>query len=117
MVLKAQLYDASASEALDAIGEFVLLNDFSARDVQRGEMGSGLSPQKSKHFISSMSATAVTADELLPRIAKLSGSVIIHDRPVSTVSTRGLQRSFGRCSLMRCGMSSCCPARSSPWGR
>ncbi len=94
-VLKAPLYDASAGKALDAIGGFVLLNDFSARDVQRDEMGSGLGPQKSKHFISSMSATAVTADEALPRIESLSGSVIINDRPVSTVNTRGLQWGFG----------------------
>ena len=94
-VLKAPLYDASVGEALDAIGGFVLLNDFSARDVQRDEMASGLGPQKSKHFISSMSATAVTADEVLPRIAKLSGSVIINDRPVSTVNTSGLQWGLG----------------------
>lgn len=94
-VLKAPLYNASASEALDAIGGFVLLNDFSARNVQRDEMGSGLGPQKSKHFISSMSATAVTADEVLPRIEKLSGSVIINDRPVSTVNTRGFQWGIG----------------------
>ena len=94
-VLKAPLYDASAGEALDAIGGFVLLNDFSARDVQRDEMGSGLGPQKSKHFISSMSATAVTADEVLPRVEKLSGSVTINDRLVSTVNTRGLQWSLG----------------------
>ena len=90
-VLKAPLYNASAGEALAAIGAFVLLNDFSARDVQRAEMGSGLGPQKAKHFISSMSPTAVTADEILPRIGELTGSVIINGRTVSTVSTRGLQ--------------------------
>lgn len=94
-VLKAPLYDASAGEALDAIGGFVLLNDFSARDVQRDEMASGLGPQKSKHFISSMSATAVTADEVLPRIEGLSGSVTINGLPVSTVTTRGLQWDLG----------------------
>lgn len=44
-VLKAPLYDASVGEALDAIGGFVVLNDLSARDVQRDEMGSGLGPQ------------------------------------------------------------------------
>ena len=94
-VLKAPLYNASPSDALEAIGGFVLLNDFSARDLQREEMGSGLGPQKCKHFISSMSATAVTADEVLPRYDQLTGSVIINGRTVSTVSTRGLQWSFG----------------------
>jgi len=95
-VLKAPLYNASAGEALDAIGAFVLLNDFSARDVQRAEMGSGLGPQKAKHFISSMSPTAVTADEILPRLDQLTGSVIINGRTVSTVSTRGLQWNPGQ---------------------
>ncbi len=94
-VLKAPLYNATAAEALDAVGAFVLLNDFSARDVQRAEMSSGLGPQKSKHFISSMSATAVTADEVLPRIDELTGSVIINGRTVSTVSSRGFQFSVG----------------------
>jgi 2-keto-4-pentenoate hydratase/2-oxohepta-3-ene-1,7-dioic acid hydratase in catechol pathway len=94
-VLKAPLYNASATEALDAIGGFVLLNDFSARDVQRDEMGSGLGPQKAKHFISSMSPTAVTADELLPRIDRLTGTVVVNGRQVSSVNTRGLQWSVG----------------------
>ena len=94
-VLKAPLRSASADEALEAIGGFALLNDFSARDVQRDEMGSGLGPQKSKHFISSMSATAVTADEVLPRIEGLSGSVSINGRLINTVSTNGLQWNFG----------------------
>ena len=62
-VLKAPLYDASPREALDAIGAFVVVNDFSARDVQRSEMATGLGPQKSKHFASSMSVLAVTADD------------------------------------------------------
>lgn len=94
-VLKAPLYNASPSEALAAIGAFVLLNDFSARDVQRDEMASGLGPQKSKHFISSMSDTAVTADEVLPRIDDLTGSVIINGRTVSTVRSRGFHWSVG----------------------
>lgn len=44
-VLKAALYNASAREALDAIGAFVLIKDLSARDVQRDEMGGGHRPQ------------------------------------------------------------------------
>jgi 2-keto-4-pentenoate hydratase/2-oxohepta-3-ene-1,7-dioic acid hydratase in catechol pathway len=94
-VLKKPLFNATSDEALAAIGAFVLLNDFSARDVQRPEMSSGLGPQKSKHFISSMSETAVTADEVLPRINELTGSVIINGRTVSTVSSRGLQWGVG----------------------
>jgi 2-keto-4-pentenoate hydratase/2-oxohepta-3-ene-1,7-dioic acid hydratase in catechol pathway len=42
-----------------------------------------------------MSATAVTADEVLPRIEKLSGTAIINDRLVSTMNTRALQWDLG----------------------
>jgi 2-keto-4-pentenoate hydratase/2-oxohepta-3-ene-1,7-dioic acid hydratase in catechol pathway len=94
-VLKDPLYNASPAGATAAIGAFVLLNDFSARDVQRPEMSSGLGPQKSKHFCSSMSATAVTADDVLPRIERLTGSVQINGRTVSTVSSDGLQWGIG----------------------
>jgi len=94
-VLKAPLFDASPQEALDAIGAFVVVNDFSARDVQRSEMATGLGPQKSKHFASSMSAIAVTADEILPHIDELIGSVSVNGTTVSTVLSRGMQHSIG----------------------
>lgn len=80
-VLKAPLRDADPQEALDAIGAFVVVNDFSARDVQRSEMATGLGPQKSKHFASSLSVLAVTADEILPRIDDLTGSVSVNAPP------------------------------------
>lgn len=96
-VLKTPLYNASPTDALDAIGGFFLLNDLSARDVQRDEMASGLGPQKAKHFLSSMSETVVTADEVLPKIGALTGSVMINDRTVSRVSSRGLRWSVGEC--------------------
>jgi 2-keto-4-pentenoate hydratase/2-oxohepta-3-ene-1,7-dioic acid hydratase in catechol pathway len=43
-VLKDPPYNASPAAASAAIGAFVFLNDFSARDVQRPEMSSGLGP-------------------------------------------------------------------------
>jgi 2-keto-4-pentenoate hydratase/2-oxohepta-3-ene-1,7-dioic acid hydratase in catechol pathway len=94
-VLAEPLYNASAEQALDAIGAFVVVNDFSARDVQRREMATGLGPQKSKHFASSMSVLAVTADEILPQIDHLSGSVTINGRTVATVFSRGMQWTIG----------------------
>jgi 2-keto-4-pentenoate hydratase/2-oxohepta-3-ene-1,7-dioic acid hydratase in catechol pathway len=94
-VLAAPLFDATPEEAVTAIGAFVLLNDFSARDVQRAEMASGFGPQKAKHFASSISATAVTADEILPRINDLAGAVAINGHTVSTVSSAGMRWSLG----------------------
>jgi 2-keto-4-pentenoate hydratase/2-oxohepta-3-ene-1,7-dioic acid hydratase in catechol pathway len=94
-VLKAPLLNATPVAALQAIGAFVLLNDFSARDVQRAEMSSGFGPQKSKHFLSSMSATAVTADEVLPVVDDLTGRVEINGRTVSKVASGGLRWRVG----------------------
>lgn len=94
-VLARGLFNATPAEAAAAIGAFVVLNDLSARDVQRAEMGSGLGPQKAKHFTSSLSQTAVTADNILPRIESLAGSVAINGIQVSAVSSAGMQHSLG----------------------
>ncbi len=90
-VLSKPLFNASPHEALDAIGGFVVVNDFSARDVQRIEMQSGLGPQKSKHFLTSMSRTIVTAGEILPRVDDLSARVEINGEVVARTSTAGMR--------------------------
>ena len=74
-VLAQPLRDASPETAEAAIGGFVVLNDFSARDVQLAEMASGFGPQKAKHFRSAMSKVVVSADEILPRWHDLNGFV------------------------------------------
>jgi 2-keto-4-pentenoate hydratase/2-oxohepta-3-ene-1,7-dioic acid hydratase in catechol pathway len=94
-VLSRPLFNASPEQALAAIGGFVVLNDFSARDVQRDEMQSGFGPQKAKHFLSSMSETAVTADALLPFVDDLKASIRINGREVATTSTAGMRYSLG----------------------
>jgi 2-keto-4-pentenoate hydratase/2-oxohepta-3-ene-1,7-dioic acid hydratase in catechol pathway len=94
-VLARPLRDAQPEEALGAIGAFVLVNDVSARDVQRAEMASGFGPQKSKHFASSMSATAVTPEHVLPRIDELTGTVAINGTVVSEVSSAGMRWGLG----------------------
>lgn len=90
-VLAKPLLNATIEEAEEAIGGFVLVNDFSARDVQRAEMATGLGPQKSKHFASSMSSTVVPADEVLPRVQDLHGEVRINGAVVASVSSAGMQ--------------------------
>ncbi len=89
------MFNATPEEAAGAIGAFVVLNDFSARDVQRPEMLSGFGPAEVKHFASSMSDTAVTADEILPRINSLTGSVTLNGAVVSTVDSAGMQHNLG----------------------
>ena len=81
-VLREPLLDATPAQAEAAIGAAVVLCDFTARDVQLPEMESGFGPQKSKHFVTSLSATAVTADEVLadwsrrPARIEINGEVV-----------------------------------------
>lgn len=90
-ILAHPLQNASAAEAEAAIGGFVVLNDFSARDVQIDEMRSGFGPQKAKHFASAISAEIVTADEVLPVLGSLRGAVRINGKEVAIVSSAGAQ--------------------------
>jgi fumarylacetoacetate (FAA) hydrolase len=67
-----------------SIGGFTLLNDWSARDIQRREMTVGLGPAKGKDFATSMGPYLVTPDELpfdgkrlsLDATVSVNGSVV-----------------------------------------
>jgi len=93
-ILSKPLFNATAKEAEAAIGGFVILNDFSARDVQKDEMASGFGPQKAKHFFSTISSTFVTADEILPQINDLNASVCINGQTVASCSTQNMKYSI-----------------------
>ena len=94
-VLTRPLRDADPTTAEAAIGGFVVLNDFSARDVQLGEMNSGFGPQKAKHFRSAISNVVVSADEILPRWRTLTGSVHLNGALVAKCATRDARWSLG----------------------
>lgn len=94
-VLAHPLRDATPDEAEAAIGGFVVLNDFSARDVQHAEMASGFGPQKAKHFASAISSVVVTADEILPRWRELQGAVRLNGELVAKPRTAGAKWSLG----------------------
>ena len=87
VVLNKPLRDATTDEAHRAIGGYVVLNDFSARNVQLREMRSGFGPQKAKHFLSSMSADIVVAENVDPEA--LNASVSINGHLVTTSTTQG----------------------------
>lgn len=89
-VLSKPLHNATPEEALDAIGSFVVVNDWSARDIQRSEMSTGLGPQKCKHFGSSMSDEIVDARDVLPRIEQLKAWVEINGQTVARTSTANM---------------------------
>ncbi|MFT3856995.1 MAG: fumarylacetoacetate hydrolase family protein [Aquabacterium sp.] len=95
-VLRKPLFNATPEEALDAIGGFVVVNDWSARDIQRSEMATGLGPQKCKHFCSSMSGEFVEAGDVLPRIDRLQALVEVNGEIVATTSTAHMLHDWGR---------------------
>jgi fumarylacetoacetate (FAA) hydrolase len=61
--LDYELECAAVIGADGAIGGFTVLNDWSARDVQRAEMRVGLGPAKGKDFATSIGPVLVTPDE------------------------------------------------------
>ena len=56
------------------IGGFTIMNDWSARDLQRREMRIGLGPAKGKDFATTIGPWIVTPDELGPRWAAGAGA-------------------------------------------
>ena len=61
--LDYELECAAVIGADGAIGGFTVLNDWSARDLQRREMRVGLGPAKGKDFATSLGPVVVTPDE------------------------------------------------------
>jgi len=59
--------DIPAEEADDHIAGFTILNDWSARDIQRREMKVGLGPAKAKDFATSLGPFLVTPDAVEDR--------------------------------------------------
>lgn len=88
------LKNASVDEVNKAIGGFLILNDFSARDVQLDEMECGFGPMKTKNFGSSISSTLISKDELLSRVDNLKVKVIINDKVIVESRTDGKHYSF-----------------------
>lgn len=60
--------DISAADASGYIAGYTILNDWSARDIQRQEMSVGLGPAKGKDFASSLGPAIVTPDALADRL-------------------------------------------------
>jgi fumarylacetoacetate (FAA) hydrolase len=61
--LDYELEIAAIIGADGAIGGFTIMNDWSARDLQRAEMRVGLGPSKGKDFATSLGPIVVTPDE------------------------------------------------------
>jgi 2-keto-4-pentenoate hydratase/2-oxohepta-3-ene-1,7-dioic acid hydratase in catechol pathway len=63
-VIGKQGTNIKASEARPYIAGFTIMNDFSARDIQRREMKVRLGPAKGKHWCTALGPYLVTTDEV-----------------------------------------------------
>lgn len=79
--------NVTPAEARGAIGGYCVMNDWSARDVQRKEMTLKLGPSKGKDFATTIGPWVVTADELdgyrdADGVLDLEMTVSVNDRCV-----------------------------------
>jgi fumarylacetoacetate (FAA) hydrolase len=98
-VIDAPATDLSAERAEDVIGGYFVLNDWSARDLQRDESTVRLGPAKGKDFAVSIGPWLVTPDELADvRDGKgygLTGTASVNGRECSRGSWAAIHHSFG----------------------
>jgi 2-keto-4-pentenoate hydratase/2-oxohepta-3-ene-1,7-dioic acid hydratase in catechol pathway len=95
VVIARPIRDAAPDDAVQAIGGFVVVNDFSARDVQYPEMTSGFGPVKAKNFATGLGAVVVTADEVLPHVEDLRVEVRVNGAVWGEGHTGGARYSLG----------------------
>lgn len=84
--------DIKPEEAEDHVFGYTILNDWSARDLQRQEMAAGLGPAKGKDFATSLGPWIVTPEELAPQATGRPG---VYDLAMAA-RVNGEERSRGR---------------------
>lgn len=87
------------AEADSYIAGFTILNDWSARDLQRREMKVGLGPAKGKDFATSVGPYLVTPDELEDRVLPDRSRGRRHDLEM-TAAVNGTEYSRGNARTM-----------------
>jgi fumarylacetoacetate (FAA) hydrolase len=83
--------DIAVAEAAGTIFGYTILNDWSARDLQRAEMSVGLGPAKGKDFATSLGPWLVTPDELGEAVEGRPGGY----RLAMAARVNGVERSRG----------------------
>ena len=85
--------DLSPEEALRHIAGYTILNDFSARDIQKSEMACRMGPAKGKDFATGLGPYLLTADEL-PDPGNLAMTVYVNGEKWSSGNSSGRYWSF-----------------------
>jgi fumarylacetoacetate (FAA) hydrolase len=92
--------DIAPSQAWDHVAGFTIINDLSARDLQRAEMSVGLGPAKGKDFATAVGPWLVTRDEFADRIEgerlTLAMSASVNGREFSHGNVAALHHSIPR---------------------
>ncbi|MCW5878608.1 MAG: fumarylacetoacetate hydrolase family protein [Anaerolineales bacterium] len=83
--------DIPAEKAMQHVFGFTIMNDWSARDIQRQEMKVGLGPAKGKDFATSLGPWIVTPDELAKAASGRPGVYTLN----MTARLNGEERSRG----------------------
>jgi 2-keto-4-pentenoate hydratase/2-oxohepta-3-ene-1,7-dioic acid hydratase in catechol pathway len=104
-VIGRKARDVRADEWRSVVAGFTILNDWSARDVQRKEMAVGLGPAKGKDFATSLGPALVTLDELEDRLKRsddagdqldLAMEARVNGRTLSRANVKELHYTFGQ---------------------
>ncbi len=92
--------DIAPERAWEHVAGFTIVNDFSARDLQRKEMTVGLGPAKAKDFATGVGPWLVTRDEVADRIAgeklSLAMSARVNGRELSSGNVESLHHPIPR---------------------
>lgn len=92
-------HDLSPDDAEQHIAGFCVMNDWSARDIQRREMQLSMGPVKGKDFATSLGPALVTPDELASarsgRAYDLAMIARVNGREYSRATLAGIHWSFG----------------------
>lgn len=91
--------NVAPEQAAAAIGGYVVMNDWSARDVQGREMKLGLGPSKGKDFATTIGPWVVTPDELVryrnsEGLLDLAMTVSVNGEPVGADRSGSMSWSF-----------------------
>ena len=90
--------DIPVAKAWEYVGGFTIINDLSARNLQRAEMDVGLGPAKGKDFATAVGPMLVTRDELSDKIDKekisLDMRARVNGRDLSRGNSSALHHSF-----------------------
>jgi len=99
-IIGARARDVAEEDWESVVAGFTILNDWSARDVQRKEMAIGLGPAKAKDFATSLGPVLVTLEEVTHRRQgdrfDLAMEARVNGVTLSRSNARDMHYSFGQ---------------------